>query len=109
MGKTRGGLETTPRIRPQIAAPVVGWWLAACVAGGALAGAATAGPMVFVGWLFLFGAALGAAQAVFLWRWCLHDRHPAAAWLAGSFGGWALGAVTSGFYPDTLPVETLPG
>ncbi len=64
------------------------FWVLASAVGGAAGGATTV--LEFVGPILLWGLALGAAQALVLWRYL---REAAAPWVAISFVGWIVGFV----------------
>lgn len=106
MDKAARGLEATAPMRPQ-AVPLVLGWMAACAVGSVLG--VLPGTQSFFGYLFLFGAALGFAQAIVVWRWCRRGPQPAAAWVMGSFGGWVTGALAYALLggTDMLPWVTL--
>lgn len=73
--------------------------------GGAVGGAAFVVP--FVGEVFLFGAILGAAQALILRRYL--DRRTAELWVYASFFGWFVGWLVFIFLVRPVATELAPG
>lgn len=84
--------------------PVFFWWVAACAAGGALA--ALDPTALFLGFPVLFGALLGAVQALVLRRY-LPGIGP--SWVAASFFGWVAGSLLQVFSYELLPAPGFPG
>lgn len=73
--------------------------------GGAVGGATFV--VQFVGEVFLFGAILGAAQALILRRYL--DRSNAELWVYASFFGWVAGWLVFVFLVRPVATELVPG